>query len=159
MQKVRTFPDATQSAPRSCGFNQNGEQRWMFQDVHEGGPAHTAGIRPGDILLQIRNLDLRPPDQPIFPAGEDSQYAIQKPDGKRVTGKLQVPSPKSKKHPVIVPKSVTFTGTRIRPASRDRGCMPTCIARKAIREMPLNGIVGLASPFAASHWMRNGSES
>lgn len=87
-------------------FNQNGEQRWMFQDVHEGGPAHTAGIRPGDVLLQIRNRDLRPPDPPIFPVGEDSQYAVQKPDGKRVTGNLQVPSPRSKKHPVIVPKSV-----------------------------------------------------
>jgi carboxyl-terminal processing protease len=87
-------------------FNQNGEQRWMFQDVHEGGPAHTAGIRPGDVLLQIRNRDLRPPDPPIFPVGEDSQYAVQKPDGKRVTGNLEVPSPRSKKHPVIVPKSV-----------------------------------------------------
>jgi C-terminal processing protease CtpA/Prc len=87
-------------------FNLNGEQRWMFQDVHEGGPAYTAGIRPGDILLQIRNRELRPPDQPIFPVGEDSQYTVQKPDGKRVTGNLQVPSPRSKKHPVIVPKSV-----------------------------------------------------
>jgi carboxyl-terminal processing protease len=87
-------------------FNLDGEQRWMFQDVHEGGPAHTAGLRPGDILLQVRNRELRPPDPPIFPVGEDSQYAVQKPDGKRVTGNLQVPSPRSKKHPVIVPKSV-----------------------------------------------------
>jgi len=30
-----------------CNFN--GGQRWMFQDVHEGGPAHVAGLRPGDI--------------------------------------------------------------------------------------------------------------
>lgn len=86
--------------------NLDGEQRWMFQDVHEGGPAHTAGLRPGDILLQIRNRELRPPDPPIFPVGEDSQYVVQKPDGKRVTGTLQVPSPRSKNHPVIVPKSV-----------------------------------------------------
>lgn len=82
------------------------EQRWMFQDVHEGGPAHTAGLRPGDILLQIRNRELRPPDPPIFPVGEDSQYVVQKPDGKRVVGTLHVPSPRSKNHPVIVPKSV-----------------------------------------------------
>jgi C-terminal processing protease CtpA/Prc len=87
-----------------CNFD--GEQRWMFQDVHEGGPAHTAGLRPGDILLQIRNRELRPPDPPIFPVGEDSQYVVQKPDGKRVMGTLQVPSPRSKNHPVIVPKSV-----------------------------------------------------
>jgi C-terminal processing protease CtpA/Prc len=87
-----------------CNFD--GEQRWLFQDVHEGGPAHTAGLRPGDILLQIRNRELRPPDPPIFPVGEDSQYVVQKPDGKRVMGTLQVPSPRSKNHPVIVPKSV-----------------------------------------------------
>ena len=87
-----------------CNFD--GEQRWMFQDVHVGGPAHTAGLRPGDILLQVRNRELKPPEPPIFPVGDDSQYVVQKPDGKRVMGTLQVPSPKSKSHPVIVPKAV-----------------------------------------------------
>jgi carboxyl-terminal processing protease len=86
--------------------NLDGEQRWMIQDVHEGGPAHIAGLSPGDILLQVRNRDLKPPDPPIFPVGEDSQYAVQKPDGKRIIGTLQVPSPRSKSHPVIVPKAV-----------------------------------------------------
>ena len=78
----------------------------MFQDVHEGGPAHTAGLRPGDILLQVRNRELKPPEPPIFPVGDDSQYAVQKPDGKRIVGTLNVPSPRSKSHPVIVPKAV-----------------------------------------------------
>src|SRR6202171_4954610 len=87
-----------------CNFD--GEQRWMFQDVHEGRPAHVAGLRPGDILLQVRNRELRPPDPPIFPVGEDSQYVVQKPDGKRVMGRLQVPSLSSKNHTVIVPNSV-----------------------------------------------------
>src|SRR5579864_9519966 len=87
-----------------CNFD--GTQRWMFQDVHEGGPAHVAGLRPGDILLQVRNREITPPEPPIFPVGDDSQYLVQKPDGKRVTGTLNVPSPKSKNHPVIVPKAV-----------------------------------------------------
>jgi C-terminal processing protease CtpA/Prc len=87
-----------------CNFD--GEQRWMFQDVHEGGPAHLAGLRPGDILLQVRNRELKPPEPPIFPLDEESQYAVQKPDGKRIEGTLIVPSPRSKKHPVIVPKAV-----------------------------------------------------
>ena len=65
-----------------------------------------AGLRPGDVLLQIRNREIRPPDPPIFPVGEDSQYSVQKPDGKRVIGTLQIPAPRSKKHPVVVPKSV-----------------------------------------------------
>jgi len=86
--------------------NLDGEQRWMFQDVHEGGPAHVVGLRPGDILLQVRNRELKPPDAPIFPLDEESQYAVQKPDGKHVVGTLTVPSPRSKKHPVIVPKAV-----------------------------------------------------
>lgn len=87
-----------------CNFD--GEQRWMFQDVHEGGPAHSAGLRPGDILLQVRHRELKPPAAPIFPVGADSQYVVQKPDGKRMVGMLHVPSPKSKGHPVIVPKPV-----------------------------------------------------
>jgi C-terminal processing protease CtpA/Prc len=87
-----------------CNFD--GEERWMFQDVHEGGPAHAAGLRPGDILLQVRNKELMPPEPPIFPVGEDSQYAVAKPDGKRIVGNLIVPSPRSKSHPVIVPKAV-----------------------------------------------------
>jgi carboxyl-terminal processing protease len=87
-----------------CNFD--GEQRWMFQDVHEGGPARVAGLRPGDILLQVRNRELRPPEPPIFPLGDDSQYVVQKPDGKRVIGTLKVPSPRSKSRPVIVPKAV-----------------------------------------------------
>jgi carboxyl-terminal processing protease len=87
-----------------CNFD--GGQRWMFQDVHEGGPAHAAGLRPGDVLLQVRNKELMPPEPPIFPVGEDSQYAVQKPDGKRIVGTLNVPSPRSKSHPVIVPKAV-----------------------------------------------------
>src|SRR5712671_6499510 len=87
-----------------CNFD--GTQRWMFQDVHEGGPAHVAGLRPGDILLQVRNREITPPEPPIFPLGDDSQYVVQKPDGKRVMGNLNVPSPRSKSHPVIVPKAV-----------------------------------------------------
>jgi carboxyl-terminal processing protease len=87
-------------------YTLDGDERWMFQDVHEGGPAHAAGLRPGDILLQVRNRELKPPEPPIFPVGEDSQYVAQKPDGKRIMGTLQVPAPRSKSHPVIVPKAV-----------------------------------------------------
>ena len=90
-----------------CNFD--GEQRWMFQDVHEGGPAHVAGLRPGDILLQVRNREVKPPEPPIFPFDEESQFAVQKPDGKRVLGTLKVPSPRSEKHPVIVPKAVLYS--------------------------------------------------
>src|SRR6202521_2611490 len=64
-----------------CNFD--GEQRWMFQDVHEGGPAHVAGLRPGDILLQVRNREITPPEPPIFRVRDGSQYLVQKPGGKQ----------------------------------------------------------------------------
>jgi hypothetical protein len=41
-------------------------------------------------------------------------------------------------------------------ASRDRGCMPTCIARKAIRATLHIGTVEQASPCAGRRSMRNG---
>src|ERR1019366_2889547 len=44
-------------------------------------------------------------------------------------------------------------------APKVRGCMPTCIARKAIRTTRRTGTAGRGSPFAESHWMRNGSVS
>ena len=40
----------------------NGSERWMFQDVHQGGPAYSAGIRPGDLLLGNGEREIRPPD-------------------------------------------------------------------------------------------------
>jgi C-terminal processing protease CtpA/Prc len=86
--------------------NYDCEQRWMFQDVHEGGPAHAADLRPGDILLQVRNREVKPPEPPVFPFGEESQYAVQKPDGRRIVGNLYVPSPRSTSHPSIVPKAL-----------------------------------------------------
>jgi hypothetical protein len=49
-----------------------------------------------------------------------------------------------------------LSGTKDR---RVRGCTPTCIAGKAIRATQPAGTVGRTSPFAGSHWMRNGSAS
>ena len=43
--------------------------RWMFQDVHEGGPAHAAGVEPVDLLVKIDAQTIIPPEQPSFPMG------------------------------------------------------------------------------------------
>ena len=56
----------------------NGGERWMFQDVHQGGPAHSAGIRPGDLLLGNGERGIRPPDDLTFSVGESASLLIEK---------------------------------------------------------------------------------
>src|SRR3974377_2050036 len=84
----------------------NGTDRWMFQDVHRGGPAYLAGIRPGDLLLGHGEREIRPPERRNLPAGESAQLTIQKLDGGVQGVKLQLPVPKDKKHPVTAPEAV-----------------------------------------------------
>src|SRR5271166_3665647 len=84
----------------------NGSERWMFQDVHQGGPAYSAGIRPGDFLLGSGEREIRPPEELNFSAGELAQITIQKLDGGVQGVSLQLPMPKSKKHPVTAPEAV-----------------------------------------------------
>jgi len=84
----------------------NGGQRWMFQDVHQGGPAYSAGLRPGDLLLGNGERDIRPPDDLTFSVGESASLLIEKLHGGQQTVKLQLPVPKSKTHPVTAPEAV-----------------------------------------------------
>jgi C-terminal processing protease CtpA/Prc len=44
--------------------------RWLFQDVHPGGIAAQAGIRPGDVLLTIGDEEFRPPEAMPFSLGQ-----------------------------------------------------------------------------------------
>ncbi len=84
----------------------NGTDRWMFQDVHEGGPAYSAGIRPGDLLLGSGGKDIQPPEDLTFSAGESADLTVEKLHGGHERIKVQLPMPKSKKHPVNAPEPV-----------------------------------------------------
>jgi carboxyl-terminal processing protease len=84
----------------------NGGEHWMFQDVHQGGPAHSAGIRPGDLLLGNGEREIRPPDDLTFSVGESASLLIEKLHGGQQTVKVQLPVPKSKTHPVTAPEAV-----------------------------------------------------
>jgi len=53
-------------------FGVNGSERWMFQDVHQGGPAFAAGIRPGDLLLECGGREVLPPNDLTFSVGESA---------------------------------------------------------------------------------------
>src|SRR5919108_4894453 len=87
-------------------FGVNGSERWMFQDVHQGGPAYIAGIRPGDLLLECGGREIRPPDDLNFSIGESASLLIEKLHGSQQMVKVNLPMPKSKKHPVTAPETV-----------------------------------------------------
>lgn len=75
----------------------------MFQDVHDGGPAAEAGIRPGDVLLGVAGNDVDPPEGPAFAIGQSVAVEIETLSGERRSVNLNVPVPKSRKRPIINP--------------------------------------------------------
>src|SRR5437588_7834654 len=85
----------------------NGTERWMFQDVHQGGPAYAAGIRPGDLLLECGGREIRPPNDLTFSVGESANLLIEQLHGGQQQVRVQLPMPKSQKHPVTAPQAVT----------------------------------------------------
>ena len=87
-------------------FDVNGNERWMFQDVHQGGPAYAAGIRPGDLLLECGGREIQPPDDLTFSVGESASLLIEKLHGGQQKVNVQLPMPKSQKHPVTAPEAV-----------------------------------------------------
>jgi C-terminal processing protease CtpA/Prc len=87
-------------------------ERWVFQDVHPGGAAATAGIRPGDVLLSVAGQELTPPTATPFTLGERYEIVLRRPDGSTMSPTLQVPQPKDKRQPVVVPSQVV-TASRV----------------------------------------------
>jgi C-terminal processing protease CtpA/Prc len=87
-------------------FGENGNERWMFQDVHQGGPAYAAGIQPGDLLLECGGRKILPPEDLTFSVGESASLLIEKLNGGRQRVNVQLPMPKSQKHPVTAPEAV-----------------------------------------------------
>ena len=81
--------------------------RWVFQDVHAGGPADVAGIRPGDVLLLVGDREICPPESPSFTIGSANSVTVGKPNGTTAKVALFVPMPKSLKPPVVIPRTVS----------------------------------------------------
>ena len=83
--------------------------RWVFQDVHPGGVAALAGIRPGDVLLSIGGREFAPPEAMPFALGQRYEVAVRKPDGSTASVTLEVPKSKDKARPLVVPEQVVTT--------------------------------------------------
>ena len=72
-------------------YGTNGKSNWMFQDVHEGGPAYLSNMRPGDLLLDVEGMPVAPPDIPTFRMGGFSNVTIERLTGERVPLPLGIP--------------------------------------------------------------------
>lgn len=84
---------------------------WMFQDVHEGGPAQRAGIQAGDILIEVNGERVGPPVLPTFALGEDAAVTVQSGSEERHL-KIVLPKPPANgkpgaKPPMAEPTSVS----------------------------------------------------
>lgn len=80
--------------------------RWIFQDVHSGGAASNAGIKPGDILLSVDGQEIMPPAHPVFAMGKQTELEIVGRDDQRQTVAVDVARPKGKKLHFIEPTLV-----------------------------------------------------
>ena len=81
-------------------------QRWIFQDVHDGGAAALAGIQPGDILLRLDDKEIIPPEHPVFPMGMTSTLNIVASGDSERTVTVDVSKPKGKKLHFVEPALV-----------------------------------------------------
>jgi C-terminal processing protease CtpA/Prc len=86
--------------------------RWMFLDVFDDGPAHAAGIKPGDILEAVDRNDCVPPTTPYFGIGQTHTLRVRKP-GSGAAKEVVIAVPKRKgtkqRPPIVEPKSPIHT--------------------------------------------------
>ncbi len=80
--------------------------RWIFQDVHPGGPADKAGIEPGDILIKIGDHEIVPPEQPVFRMNSEVIATVLKGNQSSKEVQFDIPSPKFLKPPIGEPDIV-----------------------------------------------------
>jgi carboxyl-terminal processing protease len=79
--------------------------RWVVQDVHEGGPAAKAGLKPLDVLDRIDSARITPPEQPMFPMGSKPRITVER-NSSTAQLDLDIPAPRSRKQPYSEPRAV-----------------------------------------------------
>lgn len=91
-----------------CRFTQVGSERWLFLDIFQDGPAHGAGIKPGDVLVAVDGVSYTPPLMPHFRTGQACRLTISNTRGEDQRDvRLNIPYAKATKGrpPLVEPKS------------------------------------------------------
>jgi C-terminal processing protease CtpA/Prc len=99
-------------------FEHDGQQRWHFLDIFEGGPADVAGIKRGDMLVAVDGIPYAPPAMPPFRIGEthritvstglgeqSREIAVSVPFRKGTKNRPPIVEPRSPTHEVVAPKT------------------------------------------------------
>lgn len=87
----------------------DGVDRWMFLDVFDEGPAHAAGIKPGDFLLALDGAECTPPAMPPFEIGQTHRVTVSEIGRENARDvEVRVPHRKGTRGlpPIVEPKSV-----------------------------------------------------
>jgi hypothetical protein len=82
---------------------------WIFQDVHEGGPAHAAGVERGDVLLSVSDRPSKPPEGPTSSMGTTVPIVVQKRVSRQIRAVLDIPAPRSRRLPYCEPRVVSHS--------------------------------------------------
>ncbi|HXJ42056.1 MAG TPA: S41 family peptidase [Bryobacteraceae bacterium] len=79
--------------------------QWIAQDVHSGGPAHMAGLRPLDALRAINGKEVIPPEAPMFAMGTEVPLRLRR-ASEEITVTISIPAPRDRKQPHSEPSAV-----------------------------------------------------
>ncbi len=95
-------------------FPVDGNECWVFQDVHPGGAAHLAGIRPGDILVSVDGRSFAPPEHPVFPMGQKVELKVITSIHQAEVRLVDVPPPTRKRNQLPYAQPKLVSGKRLR---------------------------------------------
>jgi C-terminal processing protease CtpA/Prc len=104
-QSVRRVPARLAVGATFSHDQSGGGAHWVTSDVHTGGPADLAGLKPGDVLVSINEKPILPPEQPMFAMGAEFVLQIER-SAEHQTLRVSVPLSRSRKQPYCEPKAV-----------------------------------------------------
>jgi C-terminal processing protease CtpA/Prc len=106
-QSARRIPARLAIAATFRRAETNSGPAWMAQDVHTGGPADVAGLKPLDRVVAIDDRPVSEREAPMFPMGSEQVLRVLRGSNELLL-RVSIPNPKSRKQPSAQPDPVTW---------------------------------------------------